>query len=68
VSEALLEPNPLPHLGMNTELRIGWWNNHDGGFIKMAIIGGVKPGIGRDGQEAFLSRDNSTSLEKVCTS
>jgi len=35
-----------------------WWNNHDGGFIKMAIIGGVNPGIGRDGQTAFLSRDN----------
>lgn len=33
----------------------------------MAIIGGVKPGIGRDGQEAFLARDNSMSLERVCT-
>jgi len=35
-----------------------WWNNHDGGFIKMALLQGVAPVFDRGGQQAFLAREN----------
>ena len=45
------------------DFALGWWNNHEGGFIKMAILQGVSPAFDRKGQEAFLARENSTSSE-----
>ena len=35
---------------------LGWWNNHDGGFIKMTVIQGVAPVFDRGGQEASVGR------------
>ena len=38
---------------------IGWWNNHSGGFIKMALIQSNAGNVGATGKAALLSNDNS---------
>lgn len=40
----------------------GWWNNHSGGFIKMALIEGVPGNVGREGKAALLANENSKFL------
>ena len=41
---------------------IGWWNNHSGGFIKMALIKSSAGNIGAAGKAALLSNDNSKTI------
>lgn len=35
-----------------------WWNNHDGGFIKMALIKDMKDNVSAKDQELFLRNEN----------
>jgi hypothetical protein len=38
---------------------IGWWNNHSGGFIKMALIKTKAGNIGAKDKAALLDNPNS---------
>ena len=44
---------------MTGDTMIGWWNNHFGGFIKMALIKGEIGNVDANGKAALLSNDNS---------
>ena len=44
---------------MTSDTMIGWWNNHSGGFIKMALIQGIPGNVGAGGKKALLSNQNS---------
>jgi len=35
-----------------------WWNNHSGGFIKMALIQSVTGNVGTEGKTALLANEN----------
>jgi hypothetical protein len=41
---------------------LGWWNNHDGGFIKMALIKKMEDNVDAKEQQYFLRNENSPSL------
>ena len=46
---------------------IGWWNNHSGGFIKMALIQSNVGNVGATGKAALLSNENSkTRSIRLC--
>jgi len=38
---------------------LGWWNNHDGGFIKMALIKTMEDNVSAKDQQYFLRNENS---------
>ena len=40
--------------------RLGWWNNHDGGFIKMALIKTTEDDVPAKEQQYFLRNENSS--------
>ena len=44
---------------MTGDTMTGWWNNHSGGFIKMALIKSSAGNVGATGKAALLSNDNS---------
>lgn len=38
---------------------LGWWNNHFGGFIKMALIKTMEDNVPANDQQYFLRNENS---------
>lgn len=46
-------------IGIDAFCHTGWWNNHDGGFIKMALIKDMKDNVSAKDQELFLRNENS---------
>jgi hypothetical protein len=44
---------------INMDGSTGWWNNHSGGFIKMALIQSVTGNVGTEGKTALLANENS---------
>ena len=41
---------------------LGWWNNHDGGFVKMALIKTMEDNVSAKDQQYFLRNENSSSF------
>ena len=46
-------------ISVHTFLCLGWWNNHDGGFIKMALIKTMEDNVPASDQQYFLRNENS---------